>query len=142
MADVSLTYGGCYISSSATTTLAAATPAKAAGTTTSMGLNGFSHSSNKLTYTGTATRVFSVHCAVSASTISGAETVNFYIHKNDSLVTGSQIQRKVSNNDVGAAACNALVSLATNDYVELWVSSLGGDDVVIEFGTMIAKVAG
>ena len=142
MADVSMAYGGMYISSSATTTLSAATPAKASGTTSSMGLNGFSHATNKLTYTGTATRVFSVIAALSAHTISGAETLTFFIYKNGALITGAEIDRKVSNNDIGAVTVGALVSLATNDYVEVWVESLGGDDVVLDYGQVIARVAG
>ena len=142
MADVSMAYGGMYFSSSATTTLSAITPAKAAGTTSSMGLNGFSHTSNRLTYTGTATRTFEVLATLSAHTVSGAETLTFFLYKNGTLITGAEIDRKVSNNDIGAVAVSALVSLATNDYVEVWVESLTGDDVIIDYGQVIARVAG
>ena len=144
MADVSLIYGGIYISSSTTTTLSATTPAKASGTTTTMALNGFTHpANNRLTYTGSVTRVFHVTASLSASTISGAETVDFYFYKNGTTpITGAQIQREVANNDIGAVSIECLVSLAQNDYVEIWLESLSGDDVVLNYGALVARVAG
>lgn len=142
MADVSMAFGGMYVSSSATTTLSADTPAKAAGTMSSMGLNGFSYATGALTYTGTATRVFEVQANGSVHSITGAETLNFYMYKNGSPITGARIMRKVSNNDVGAVGIGCFVSLATNDYVELYVSSLGGDDLVVDYGVILIRVAG
>lgn len=139
-----MAFGGLYVSSSATTTLGAATPAKAAGTTASTGANQFTVStSNRLTYTGTATRTFLVNSACSISTVSGAETVFIYIYKNGSAaVNGGTIKREVSNNDVGAVAISTLVSLATNDYLEIWLETTTGDDVVVDYGTLVATVAG
>lgn len=141
MTDVSMAFGGMYISSSATTTLTAATPAKAAGTTSSMGLNSFSHASNKLTYTGTVTRTFNIVAALSVSAAS-AETMTFFIYKNGAPITGAEIDRKASNNDIGAVVVSALVSLATNDYIEVWLESLGGADLTLDYGQVIARVAG
>ena len=142
MAADTLTFGSYYFSSSATTTLSAATPAKAAGTTTSVSLSGFTHSANRLTYTGATTRTFRVTASLSASTISGAETLEFYLYKGGTVIAHSQIQRKVSNNDVGAVALQATVSLANTNYIELWVESLGGDDVVINYGQLVVEVLG
>ena len=142
MADVSFLFGGMYISSSSSTTLSATTPAKAAGTTTSMGLNGFSHSSNRLTYTQATTRTFHVTASLSASTASGAETCDFSIRKNGAVITGATIRREVANNDVGAVSVECLVSLAQNDYVEIWVESAGGDDITLDNGVIVARVAG
>jgi len=106
-----------------------------------MGLNGFSHASNKLTYTGTATRVFQIAATLSASAAS-ADTLTFFLYKNGALITGAEIDRKVSNNDIGAVAVSALVSLATNDYVEVWVESLGVANITLDYGQVIARVAG
>ena len=143
MANVALTYGGYYFSTPALTTLSAATPLKAAGTTTAKPVNGFTHTaSNRLTYNGTVTRDFMVTVTFSANTAAGAETCSFHLYKNGSLVTGSTIVRKVSNNDIGAGALSTIVELATNDYVELWVETLGGDNLTIDNGTVIAVVVG
>lgn len=144
MADDSLKYGGCYISTPASTTLSATTPAKAAGTTSSMGLNGFSHTDNRLTYTGTATRVFHITVSISAQhSGSGSTTFSLWLYKNAAAITGTEITRYISGTgDTGAGSTQALVSLATNDYVEMWVETDDGDDVELEFGTMIARVAG
>ena len=136
-----MAYGGMYISSSAVTTLASATPLKAAGTTTSMGLNSFTHSNNRLTYTGAATRVFSVVATLSVSAAS-AETMTFFIYKNGSFLTGAEIDRKASNNDIGAVAIAALISLAEDDYIEVWLESLGGADLTLNYGQVVATVAG
>ena len=143
MANVALAFGGLYFSTPANTTLAAATPAKASGTTAAMGTaNEFTVSTtNRLTYTGTTARHFLVNAALQAETVSGAETCQFYLYKNGSAITGSMITREVSNNDIGAIAVNALVSLAQNDYVEIWLASTGGDDIRIA-GSMIATIAG
>jgi len=143
MASDTLTYGGYYFSSSAATTLAAAAPAKAAGTTTALPLAGFTHTaSNRVTYDKTTTRVFMVQANVCFNTVSGAETAYLYIYKNDALIPGTDITRKVSNNDAGAASCGALVSLDSGDYVELWVATLGGDNIVIDGGSLTIRVAG
>jgi hypothetical protein len=142
MADISLTYGGCYWSTPTETANDAATPIKCAGTTSSMGLNGFSHTSNKLTYTGTATRV----CFVSASfavSLAQAGDLDMSIYKNGALVTGSIVSRTVGTTDIGAMAVTCLVSLATNDYVELWCEvQQDADDVTIENGVLSAQVLG
>ena len=144
MADATLTFGGLYFATAATTTLSAATPAKASGTTAQLGgsISGFTAStSNRLTYNGTQTRMFHVTASCSISTVAGAETVDIHLYKNGStpLVT---IRREVSNNDIGAASIETLVSLAQNDYVEIWLTSTGGDDVKVDYGQMIAKVVG
>jgi hypothetical protein len=143
MANAALTYGSLYFSSSAQTTLSAATPAKAAGTTAGMENSGFTASTtNRLTYDGAVTRVFHVEACLSVGTGVGAETMTFFIYKNGSIVTGAEIDRKVTTNDVGACAVACLVSLASTDYVEVWVETLGGDNMTVEYGTLIAKVVG
>lgn len=143
MAAIQIPYGSLYFSSSSATTLSAATPAKAAGTTAEMLSQDFTAStSNRLTYDGTTTLNFKVSASLSASSVAGAETLDFYIYKNGTVVTGSQIQRKVSNNDVGAVSLECIVSLATDDYVEIWVESLGGDNVVIDYGCVTASLVG
>ena len=140
MANAALTYGGFYFSTPASTTLSAATPAKAAGTTTALPVNGFTHTaSNKITYDGATTRTFMVQASVCFTTATAApETCFIYLYKDGSLIPGADIERKVSTNDVGAA----LVTLATDEYVELYVETTGGDNLTIDSGSVTVRVAG
>ena len=140
MADVSMAFGGMYLST-ATVNTNPTTPEKANGTTSSMGLNGFSHATNKLTYTGTATRTFEITGCLSIST-SAADTCNLFIYKNGSVIAGTHIQRKTSNNDIGACAIGGLVSLATNDYIEFYVDVDSTANITWEYGTIVVRVAG
>jgi len=145
MANVELSFGSLYWSSSASTTLGAATPAKAAGTTAAMQNNNFTASTtNRLTYTGTTTLYFRVECTASMQTSgSGSSLVSLWLYKNAGAVTGAEIQRAVSTTaDIGAGAVAAIVQLATNDYVELWVETDDGDDVQIDFGQLTATTVG
>ena len=144
MANVAVTFGGYYWSSASSTTLSAATPAKAAGTTTAFsGGNGFTHvASNRIRYDGTTTRVFHVTASFSAATTTGADTAKFHIYENGSLVTGATVTREVANNDIGAVCVQAQVSLATNDYVEVWLETTGGDDLTVQDGQVLVRLAG
>ena len=142
MSTEALTFGSFYFSSPTATANATATPIKCAGATTAGSLNGFTHTSgNRLTYTGQATRTFEVISAFSMSA-SAACSILFYFYKNGVLVPGAISARKVSNNDVGSAGLGGLVSLGTNDYLELWCETDGGEDVTVAYGGMIVKVVG
>jgi len=86
-------------------------------------LNEFTHSNNRLTYTGTKTREFKVQtsCVVTANSTGAAVYVR--IAKNGTTIADSE------NLTVTSAASRweclspqTIVSLATNDYVEIWVS--------------------
>ena len=141
MANAQLPYGGYYISSTSATTNPT-TPTKAAGTTTAFALNGFSHTNNRLTYTGTATRHFAISAYVS-TTASAADTVDIYIYTGgDTEVTGSHIQRKVPINDVGAAALGCIVQLATDEYIEVFFHVTGTANVTWEAGSVVVTIAG
>ncbi|GAH05979.1 unnamed protein product [marine sediment metagenome] len=140
-----LSYGSCYFSTPASTTLSAGTPVKAAGTTTTMQLGDFTHSgSNRLTYTGVTARVFNVAFAGSVTKGSGGSTLaEMYLYKNGTLIPGADVLRLIANaSDEGAAAVMCQVSLTTNDYVELWIETDTGDDLTIEAGVLSANVLG
>ena len=145
MADVEMAFGSLYWSSAASTTLSAATPAKAAGTTAGMQNNNFTAStSNRLTYTGTTTLYFKVECTATMQTSGTAGCVgSLWLYKNAAAITGAEIQRSIATTaDKGAAAVTAVVQLATNDYVELWVETDDGDDMQIDFGVLSAVTVG
>ena len=140
-----LSFGSCYFSTPVETTLDAGTPAKASGTTTAMQLGDFTHpASNRLTYTGATARVFNVAFAGSVVKGSGGSSLaSMYIYKNGTLVTGAEVLRQIANAaDHGAGAVMCQVSLATNDYVELWLATSSGDNMTIEAGVLSANVLG
>lgn len=133
-------YGALYFSSAVTTTLAAATPAKAAGTTAAQ--NGSRHftisTTNRLTYIGVDTDVFRVSCTVGITKSAGGSTTgSHYLYVNDSPVTGASINRTYANaTDEGSVALVAHITLTTNDYIELWLETDTGDDLTVNDGTI------
>lgn len=145
MAD-KLTYAGCYFSTPALTTLAAATPTKAAGTTTSMPVdNGFTHTDNRLTLdAGQTTRDYRVSANFSVvKSDGGATDASFYIAKNGSILTPSKIIRTLANtSDHGSVSIGTGVELEADDYVELWVETTNGDDLTVEAGGLGVSVLG
>jgi len=127
--------GAMYISASSSTTISTAdTPVKVAGTYATELLEMFDEPiDGRLRYTGTTTKQFAVVCAISMSGTRN-NTYSFYVAKNGTILTQTQVQRRVSNNDVGALAVVAEVSLATNDYIELFAENNGNTgDVTAEY---------
>lgn len=139
-----LTFAQYYFSAAVDTTLSAATPAKAAGTTTLVAANGFTHTNNRMTCTDSTSRKYLILAAISCTKSGGSETDgSFHIYKNGTLVTGSTVSRTLANtSDEGAMAVAGLVDLVNTDYVELWVESANGDDVRVESGTVTAVLLG
>lgn len=137
-------YGGFYFSTPAATTLAAATPAKASGTTTALSLAKFTMpASNRLTYTGTATRLFHVKTSVTVikAASTGAALASLYLAKNGSVITGAQNRQMLADNTTAEYGFDVswVVSLATNDYLELFLEEAGGDDMTVQLGQLIAS---
>ena len=128
-------YAEMYLSSAAETTLTSTTPAKAAGTTTAGDLRGFTHAANRLTYDGIATKVFRITASIGVSKAAGStELCTVHIYK-DGATVNAQVDRTVSSSDEGAVAVTALVSLATDEYIEVWLNS-AGDNLTWESGTV------
>jgi hypothetical protein len=129
--------GAIYFATPAATSNVAATPIKCAGTTAAQGtaLRVTQATTNRLTYTGVPTRNFSVEVTVSLSA-AAATNGKLHLYKNGSLITGATISRVLPISDIGAMAVHALVSLATNDYVELWCETDDGDDITITEGVL------
>jgi hypothetical protein len=99
---------------------------KIEGTTTASAQNEkFTHTSNRLTYTGGITREFVVTASCSANSVNTpAAVITVRIAKNGVTIVESESQATTS-----AAGrnenfyCQALVTLATNDFVELFISN-------------------
>ena len=144
MAQSPLYYGGCVISDNTQTTIVTGnTYVKAANTTRAIGCYGFTHSNNRLTYTGNTGRMIEVTATLSMQT-SAATQVFFTIFKNGVVIDAdAAIQRAVGvGSDTGAGGCSILCSMVKDDYVEIWVTTDDGDEVTLTGGTMIAKVVG
>jgi len=118
-------FGSLYFSSAAATTITVAgTFYKAAGTTTQVSANRFTVGTNRLTYTGTPTIHTHIAASYSMTTAGTNDILGIAIAKGGSVLTHSILKRKIgTGSDVGAAACHADVSLATNEYIELWVTN-------------------
>lgn len=120
-------YGGCGMQSNTTvTTIAvASTYYKAGGTTIANLLKDFTHTSGRLTYTGAKTRNFRVSAnPISMISTSNNVIVRMKIAKNG-IVVGYPMNRKIATgSDIGSGSVAFDVSLATNDYVELFVTNI------------------
>ena len=120
------TYGEYYISSITATSIGTTgTFVKVNGTTTAGFLSNFTHpASNRLTYTGTATRKFLVAASLS---FHGTATndYKFAFHKNtSSLLSPSIISTTGSGaGDLAHISCQTIVELATNDFIEVFVTN-------------------
>ena len=124
-----------YLSTRAETTLTGAAPAKAAGTTTAGELRGWTHASNRLTYDGAATKTFMVQVSAGVSKAAGSTelcTVHIYV---DGATVNAQVDRTVSSSAEGAVPVTAIVTMATDSFVEVWLNS-AGDNMWWESGTV------
>jgi len=140
-----LVYGAMAFSASEETILAAATPAKALGTTTALVLGDFTMSANnRLRYDGVETRDFEVDISVSMiKSAGGATNAIMHIHKNDVHEPLLTIERTIANtSDTGAISLTGAVTLEQNDYVEIWVETVNGDNLTIALGQMVISVLG
>ena len=130
-----------YWSVAAATSLSAATAAKAAGTTVAGSLSNFTMpSNNRLKYTGAETTVFSVQVNVSLSKAAGTSTqLQVPLRKNGTTV--ANLILTVPGTDYTLASLKWLVSLATNDYLEVYLETDTGDDITIRGGTVVVETA-
>lgn len=118
--------GEVYVTDNATATTIANTTdfVKAAGATTIQNNMGFDSgsSSNRLRYTGTTTRMFHVASSFSLSVAGTNQTVQIAVFKNGIQVTGSLMElRAGTSGEVVSSAMHSVASLATNDYIEVYV---------------------
>lgn len=119
-----------YVSSSAATTISNTTQFfPLAGTTTySVQHPHFTHTDNKLVYTGTSRRLLFGQVAMSISSASGNRYIEFALLKNSESVpvTSTITQRFFANPapDVGSISINFMVTMNTGDYIRVGVKNL------------------
>lgn len=108
----------------ATTVLATNTEYKAAGTTTSGTLTSkFTNTDNRATYTGSIERIFSVTATMSV-TSGNNNQIGMYVAKNGVIIPESETYMTTNGSGrAEAASIQALVTLTTDDYIEIFVEN-------------------
>lgn len=121
----SLSVGELYMLNNATgtTPLGANTWTKVAGTTTlnPLSIKFDSPISNRLRYTGTQTTLFRASATLSVTADHNGSDVRFRIYKSGTPITSSEQFIDIpGSGDYNHVSIISLVSLATNEYIELW----------------------
>lgn len=125
-----------YMSGNVTgTAVSANTFTKIAGTTTQSFVNNFTHTNNRLQYTGANTINTTVTTNISANDgIALGSTIGVTIYKNGSpLVTGSAANYafQLTPNAATSLSVSVYVQFVTNDYVEVFVSANGATTILV-----------
>lgn len=133
-----------YMSANATATnvISVNTPLKIDGATTASSINQkFSHSSNRATYVGGLLRDFKVSAVASVTAAASNLQIGFYVAKNGTVIPESEMY--VTTNAASRAesvAIHTLVSLTTNDYIEIWVENdTNSTDVTVTYLNVIVE---
>jgi hypothetical protein len=118
-------YASYYFQNNTTPTIVSAkeTYYKIEGYTTIWAIEGFTHSNNKLTYTGNETAKFIIHASCSLEGTSNHEIMAIKIFKNSNDI-GIRSHTTVYDNSPVIATLETIVELKYNDYIELWVTNL------------------
>lgn len=125
-----------------TNVITVATPLKIAGTTTANSINQkFTHTNNRATYVGAITRSFKVTTTISVTSTSANDQIGFYVAQNGAVITDSEMY--VTTNSTSRAesvTVHTIVSLATNDYIEMWTeNNTDASDVTITYMNVIIE---
>ena len=117
----------------ATTISTAGTPVKGAATYVVGIQSGFTgDTTGKIVYNGTAARVAAVHVSATFSPVaSNNQEIFIQIAKNGTVEAGSKITRKVDAAESANASSFFNVSLAQNDYIELYIGNDTSTDNVV-----------
>ena len=117
------------------------TPIKAAGVTTgsAQSANMNTATNNRIQYTGALTKKFVVNASLSVAKAGGG-SVECYasIAVNGTPEAESSIQRTVTSTGTGSVSLTSVVTLAQNQYVEIFLSADVDDDITIQYGTLAA----
>lgn len=112
-------HGALFVSSASATAITAGTFVKIAGTTTAGELQDFTHTTGRLTYAATPTRIFRVEVTVSTTSDTNNIVITLRLAKNGTTVAASEQDRKIGTGaDIGNMTASWLVSLANTDFVE------------------------
>lgn len=135
--------GNLYMLNNATATVISGSgvPTKVLGTTTANAINQkFSHSDNRLTYTGGLIRDFQV--SVTTSLTSGNNNViGVYVAKNGTIITESEMYGTTSSaGRAESISCQTILEMEENDYIEIWVeNNTATQNITVEYMNVIIK---
>lgn len=124
--DPSEAVGECYLvaNTTSTTITVQGTFYKASGTTTAGTLERFTHTNNRLTYTGLETVKLLVTSAASVTSVSNNETLGTKLAKNGNVINASEAEsRQTTANQSVSCISKSIVQFSTGDYVELFVTN-------------------
>lgn len=135
--------GNMYMLNNATTTVISSigTAVKVLGTTTANTINQkFSHSDNRLTYTGGLIRDFQVS-ATATLTSGNNNVIGLYVAKNGVVITSSEMYATTSSGGrAESIACQTILEMEENDYIEIWVENDSSTtNVTVEYLNVICK---
>lgn len=124
-----------HFNNNATTSVvgAANTFVKIAGTTTPNAINQkFTHTNNRLTYSGGINRSFKIGSVVSVSANNG-QIVSVRIAKNGVTLSDSEAQATISaNGRFENLKCQTIIEMTTNDFVEVFVANSANTNVTAQ----------
>jgi hypothetical protein len=135
--------GNLYMLNNATATVISGSgvPTKVLGTTTANAINQkFSHSDNRLTYTGGLIRDFQV--SVTTSLTSGNNNViGVYVAKNGAIIAESEMYGTTSSSGrAESISCQTILEMQENDYIEIWVeNNTATQNITVEYMNVIIK---
>ena len=119
--------GQVYMQGNTTATVIAstATPVLVAGTwTVDLSTNATCTTAGRITYTGTTTQILTINAALSLDPASGSnQNLQVYLYKNGAAIAGSRIESKVNHGEHLAVPLVYQVSMATNDFIEIYVQN-------------------
>lgn len=129
-------FGNLYLTNPTDTYIANKNvPTKIQGTTVASNLANFiAVGDNRLVFTGSATRTFSVVCSMSFGSSDKNDVFAFYIYHGGNaspgVVTATEVKRFISvGADVGALSISGLVTLAPNEWIEVWALNQNDDNL-------------
>ena len=126
-------FGSFYVSSPAGTSITqAGTYVKAAGTTTANNLSSFTMpASNRLTYTGTATRHFHIATHLSFTSSTGNRVIGVQLAVDGTALPNSTHTVKIgTGSDTQAMSLHWDAMMSSNQYIELFITDTQGTNTI------------
>jgi hypothetical protein len=85
----------------------------------------------RLQYTGTTTRTFHVACTISMTPNTSSDQFLFAIAKGGVVISSSRVIQKLgTTSDAQSTALHVMVTLATNEYLELYVGNMSNNQSI------------
>ena len=113
-----------HSNSTATTISTTSTPVKVAGTFVSGSASSFTvDTTGKLTYTGSTTTTVHLTASVTLDVVGTNQDLTVHLAKNGTVISAAKISRLVSASNTANVGVFYNVSVATSDYLEVFVSN-------------------